>query len=190
MARWNDAAGKISGCLGGHPQEKRQQCPRGQGRGVWLAGWRLHQGWHRCPLPTAYRRWSRTVKTDIPTPMVPHWVRPPEIPKSAQRFLASPVGGWCAQDDVGNVIPITNELRNKSIRVGPCWRAAALRGGASFRARLSPASRRGQTRGCPKVSRVVITLPRPRRVEDNAPYRLNRLSLGIGITYGGEATKR
>jgi hypothetical protein len=46
---------------------------------------------------------------------------------------------------------------------------------------LSPASRRDQTSGCPKVSRVVITLPRPRRVEDNAPYQLHRLSLGIGI---------
>ena len=60
----------------------------------------------------------------------------------------------------------------------PCGRPARRR---KFQGSLSPASRRGQTRGCPKVSRVVITLPRPRRVEDNAPYRLHRLSLGIDV---------
>src|SRR5580693_1896791 len=43
------------------------------------------------------------------------------------------------------------------------------------------ASRHGQTRERPKVSKVVIALPRSRRVGDNAPYPLHELSFGIGI---------
>ena len=43
---------------------------------------------------------------------------------------------------------------------------------------LSPASRRGQTRKRPNVSKVAITSPHSRRVEDNAPYRFLAISRG------------